>query len=245
MKRFDKVRGSRWFLAVLAVAVGTTLGGCLKDDNQVYQVSAVRALNAVPGSTQLDVFLNQNKLNFDNVAWEDEVFAYADTLPYKNAWPNDRVVSIVDPADYPNAEPLVQKTVTFVPGKFYSLYVVGYEEMEVLATEDDLTSPALGEAKIRFIHLCPDAPSLDFEVGRETGDALRVDDIAFKEYTDFTAIESSEAYIVNFIDHDTEDVLHTFEFSPEADMIYTVWVKGLLDNTANDTLDFGHGIITH
>src|SRR3546814_6935 len=135
MRQFRKMRISRWFLVMTVVAMGMLLGGCLKDDNQVYQVSAVRALNAVPGSEQLDVFLDRNKLNFDNEVWEDEAFAYTDIVPYKNAWPNNRVVSIVDPADYPNAKPLVQKTVNFIPGKFYSVYVVGYDDMEVLYTE--------------------------------------------------------------------------------------------------------------
>lgn len=245
MKRFDRVSWSRWFLAIVAIMVGTTLSGCLKGDNQVYQVSAVRALNAVPGSVQLDMFLDQKKFNFDNVAWEDEAFAYADTLPYKNAWPNSRLVSIVDPEDYPNAEPIVQKTINFIPGKFYSVYVVGYDEMELLATEDDLSEPEAGKAKVRFIHLSPDAPALDIEIQAGTGDPMRVDDNAFKEHSDFIAIEGGVACTINFIDHGNQDVLHTFGFSPEAGMIYTVWAKGLLGNTADTALDFGHGVIIH
>src|SRR5690606_12930681 len=158
MRQFGKVRPGTWLLVMMVGVMSTLLGGCLKDDNQVYYVSAVRALNAVPGAEQLDVFLDRNKLNFDDSTRQDEAFAYTDTLPYKNAWPNNRVVSIVDPADYPYAKPLVQKAVHFVPGRFYSLYVVGYDDMEVLYTEDDLRNPAAGEAKVRFIHLSPDAP---------------------------------------------------------------------------------------
>lgn len=244
MKRFDKVRWGRWFLAITAIAVGATLGGCLKDDNQVYQVTAVRALNAVPGSTQLDVFMDQNKLNFDNAAWQDEAFAYTDTLPYKNAWPNNRTVSIVDPADYPNAKPLVQKTVNFISGKFYSLYVVGYDELEVFATEDDLSVPAEGKAKVRFIHLSPETPALDVEVQAGTDDPLLISDKAFKEGSSFAAVDGGVTYTVSFIAHESEDVLHTFGFTPEDGMIYTVWAKGLLDHT-DPTLGFGHGVIVH
>ena len=239
------IRMGRWFLATAVVGVSFVLNGCLKDDNQVYQVSAVRALNAVPASEQLDIFLDQNKLNFDNIAWQDEDFAYTDTLPYKNAWPNNRLVSIVDPMDYPNAKPLIQKTISFAPGKFYSLYVIGYDDMEVLATEDDLSDPADGKIKIRFVHLSPDAPSLDFEIREGADDPLFLSDRAFKEITDFVSVEGELAYTVNFIEHSSGDVLHTFEFTPEDGMIYTVWVKGLLGNTADAVLDFGHGIITH
>src|SRR5690606_23421515 len=139
-------------------------------------------LNAVPGSAQLDIFLDRNKLNFADMTGQDEDFAYTDTLPYKNAWPNNRLVSIVDPADYPHAEPLIQKTINFIPGRFYSLYVVGYDDVEVLSTEDDLSNPEEGKMKIRFAHLSPDAPALDFEVRKEgNSDLLFVTDNVFKE----------------------------------------------------------------
>ncbi len=245
MRQFGKVKISRWFLVVIAVTLGALLGGCLKDDNQVYQVSAVRALNAVPGSEQLDIFLDQNKLNFDKDTWQDEAFAYTDTLPYKNAWPNNRVVSIVDPADYPNAKPLIQKTVNFIPGKFYSLYVVGYDDLEVLSVEDKLVDPEEGKAMVRFIHLSPDAPAIDFEIKAEAGNPLRIDDKAFKETTDFAAIDGDVPYTINFIEHNGGDLLHTFEFTPGAGLIYSVWVSGLLDNTGDAALDFGHGVMAH
>lgn len=245
MKQFGKVGMGRRFLAIIIAAISLVLNGCLKEDNQVYQVSAVRALNAVPGSEQLDVFLDQNKFNFDNTVWQDEDFAYTDTLPYKNVWPNNRLVSVVDPVDYPNAKPLVQKTINFRPGGFYSLYVVGGDDMEVLSTEDDLSDPAAGKVKIRFIHLSPGAPALDFEVRKAAGDSLLINDIAFKEVADFVAVDEGLSYTVSFIAHGSGKVLHTFEFTPGDGMIYTVWVKGLLGNTADPILDFGHGIIVH
>lgn len=245
MKQFGKVGMGSRFLTVMIAAMAFVLNGCLKEDNQVYQVSAVRALNAVPGSAQLDVFLDQNKFNFDNTIWQDEDFAYTDTLPYKNAWPNNRLVSVVDPVDYPNAKPLAQKTIDFRPGRFYSLYVVGYDDMEVLSTEDDLAVPAEGKVKIRFIHLSPGAPALDFEVRKAAGDPLIINDVAFKEVSGFVAVDGGGSYTVSFIAQGSGKVLHTFEFSPEDGMIYTVWAKGLLGSSVDPILGFGHGIIVH
>src|SRR5690606_10484495 len=139
----------------------------------------------------------------------------------------------------------VQKTVNFLPGKFYSLYLVGYDDVEVLYMEDDLTNPPEGKATIRFIHLSPDAPRLDFEIDAGTGEPFHIDDYAFKEFSDFMTIDGDSAYHIRFIAHNSEDVLHTFEFTPAAGMIYTVWVKGLVDNIGDTTLDFDHGIIIH
>ena len=245
MKKFGKARMGGWLTAGAMVLGGLILNGCLKDDNDVYQISAVRALNAVPGSEQLDIFLDQNKLNFDDGVWQDEEFAYMDTLPYKNAWPNHRLVSVVDPKDYPNAAPLVQQAVNFTPGKFYSLYVVGSESVEVLSVEDDLSVPTDGKAKIRFIHLSPDAPPLDFEVQTDIDGPLLFRDVAFKEVTGFVAIGGGRTCRVEFVDHSSGNVRHAFEFALQAHMIYTVWVKGLLGNTADTSVAFGHGIFAH
>lgn len=243
MKRFG-VR-SKWVFAVMAISIGlVTLNGCLKDgDNASYRISAVSALNAVPGSESLDIGLDGHKLNFDNMTGESEAFAFTDTLPYKNAWPGNRLVSVLDPADYPNAHPLVQGTVSFIPGSFYSLYIVGYEKLELVVTADDLSAPAGGKAKIRFIHLSPDAPSLDFGIDR--ADTLIGNDKAFKEATDFTSIDVGEEYTFNIIAHSSGEVLDAVVLAPESGMIYTIWIKGLLGNTGDEALDFGHGIINH
>ncbi|SEK33094.1 DUF4397 domain-containing protein [Parapedobacter koreensis] len=245
MKRFEKLKSSRLLLFGIFVGGMMTLASCLKDDEQgSYQISAVRALNAVPGSASLDIGLDGKQLNFDNASGEDEDFAFGDTLAYKNAWPGNRWVTVFNPADYPNAEPLAQGTVYFTPGRFYSLYVVGYDEdTELMATEDNLSAPGAGKAKIRFINLSPNAPSLDFRV--DDADTLIASNKAFKEVADFSAIDAEETYIFNIIEHSSGNVVHTFEFTPKQDMIYTIWVKGLFENTGDDALDFGHDIITH
>ncbi len=241
MGRFRKTKESRLVFVLVAIAMSLiTLNACLKDSEGVNQVSAVRALNAVPGSTGLDIGLDQNQIN-ERLLGEE--FAYGDTLPYKNAWPGRRLVRIFDPIRNAATPPLVQGTVDFVPGRFYSLYVAGSKNIQLMATEDDLSAPGEGKAKIRFIHLSPDAPSLDF--GIEGADALLASDKAFMTVVGFSTIDAGETYTFNIIAHDSGDVLHAFEFTPENDMIYTVWAKGLVENTTKPALGFGHGIITH
>lgn len=229
---------------MVAVAVIVfTLSACLKDDGGVNQISAVRALNAVPGSPKLDIGLDGNKLNYDQNTGRNEDFAYLDTLPYKNAWPGNRLVRVFDPEDGPSAPPVVQGTVGFTPGKFYSLYVVGHEAIELMATEDDLSAPAAGKAKLRFIHLSPDAPALDFGIAGE--ETLLATNKAFKSIEGFFAVDADEAHTFRITDHGSDDVLHAFEFTPKAGLIYTVWVRGLLEHEGSETLDFGHEIIIH
>lgn len=233
-------------IATLAFTVGlVTLNGCLKDDdNGLYQVSAVRALNAVPGSDQLDIALNESWLNYVPETDGVEDFAYRDTLAYKRAWPGMRIVRVFESGNASNEGLLAQESVQFVPGQFYSLYVVGLEEdIELIQTVDDLSEPAAGKAKVRFINLSPDAPALDF--GIEGENTFIANDIAFKEAEGFAAVEGGEIRTFNIIEHGSGDVVHSFEFKPESGRIYTVWVRGLFENEGNAELDLGHDIIVH
>ncbi|MFC3198699.1 DUF4397 domain-containing protein [Parapedobacter deserti] len=241
MRRFESKRIGRLFLGlVLSVA---TFSACLKDEAEVDQISAVRALNAVPGSGQFDIGLDQNQLNFDRHAMKAEDFAYGDTLPYKNAWPGNRWVRVFETGSGASTQPVVQGTVQFLPGRFYSLYVVGHEELEVMITEDDLSAPEEGKAKIRFVHLSPDAPALDFGIAGE--EAFIASNKAFKGVEDFSSIDAGETYRFNILEHRNGNVIHTFEFAPSKGMIYTIWAKGLIDHDGDTALDFGHDIIVH
>lgn len=246
MRRLGRVIKNRGLVATLACVLGlVTLGSCLKDDDSgVFQVSAVRALNAVPGSDQLDIGLNESWLNYDLQTERIEDFAYCDTLPYKQAWPGTRVVRVFERGNITNSGLLAQGSVQFVAGQFYSLYVVGLEDdIELMVTGDDLSEPAAGKAKIRFINLSPDAPELDFGIdGVET---LIANNIAFKEVEDFSTVDAGEAYRFNIIEHGTGNVVHSFEFTPKSEGIYTIWVRGLFENEGNAELDLGHEIIVH
>ncbi|WP_257666221.1 DUF4397 domain-containing protein [Parapedobacter tibetensis] len=237
-----KIKRRRLGLIIAAIVVSfIALNACLKDgDNGLSQISATAALNAVPGSEGLDIGLDQNQLN-NRVLGEE--FAYGDTLPYKNAYSGRRLVRVFDPNRNQTTPPLAQGTVDFTPGKFYSLYVVGYEEIQLMVTEDDLSNPSEGKAKIRFLHLSPDAPALDLEV--EEVDTLLASNKKFKEVTEFSVIDAGDTYTFNIIEYGSDEVVHSFDFTPASGMIYTIWAKGLLENTNDDSLGFGHGIITH
>lgn len=245
MKEFGQLEKWNRVSRVIALAtlVVVTFSACLKDnDNGPEQISAVAALNAVPGSQGLDIGLDNNQLN-DRYWGED--FVYTDMLPYKNAFPGSRLVRVFNPQRTPDTPPLAYETVDFAPGSFYTLYVVGYEEDEIqlMVTEDDLSAPGEGSAKLRFIHLSPDAPALDII---ETGDdAEGAGNIKFMDVVDFATVDAGEAYTFEILEHGGNDVIHSFDFTPESDRIYTIWVKGLVESEDDESLAFGHEVITH
>lgn len=240
MVRFRKFRKrNRLFLGLLMFSTAVVFSSCLKDDTGgPSQISATTAVNAVPGSEGFDIALDNNLLNDPYLG---EEFVYTDVLPYKNAYPGSRLVRVFDPQGTPDTPPLVYETVNFVAGSFYSLYVVGYDELEIMVTEDDLSDPGEGNAKIRFIQLSPDAPALDImDAG---GDATLASNMEFKDVVDFTTLEAGEAYTFNVMENGGTDVVHTFDLTPESNRIYTVWIKGLFESEGDETLAFGHEVI--
>lgn len=240
MRRFrTSTRWHRLFLTLSGMAMGVVaFSSCLKDDTGPSQISATAALNAVPGSEGLDIGLDNNQLN-DRYWGED--FVYTDVLPYKNAYPGSRLVRVFDPGT-PNAEPLTYETVNFQPGKFYTLYVVGDDELQIVVTEDDLTAPGEGNAKIRFMQLSPDAPALD--IRESTGGDVRAEDLKFMDVGDFFTVEADEPYVFDVTEAGSNEVIHSIDLTPESNTIYTIWIKGLFDNSEDNDLAFGHDVIT-
>ena len=238
MKKLNiHLRPSR--LAFLSVLLGAaiTFGGCLKDDNGPSQIASTAAIIAVPGSEGLDIALDNNLLN--DPYWGEQ-FGYVDVLPYKNAYPGSRLVRVFDPEGAPDDGPLAYETVNFVAGNFYSLYVVGDDRLEIMVTEDDLSEPGDGHAKIRFMQLSPDAPELD--IAEPDRDTILAANMKFKDVTDFIKFDADEPHTFNITAHDGGKLADTISITPKNNSIYTIWLKGLF-TTEDEQKAFGHALI--
>lgn len=227
-------------LLLLAVAA-FTLSSCLKGGEPAeIRVARAAFLNAVPASEGVDIGLDQNQVNNSNA--ENSDFAYGDTLGYVNAFPGQRWVRVFDPERDIYDAPLTEGTINFIPGEAYTIYVVGYDELGLVATADNLSEPASGKAKIRFINLSPDAPSLSF--GRSGEEPLIASDKEFKKYSDFTEIDAGETHTFGITTHQGGDLVHSFSLNLEEGGIYTIWAKGLYNDNLPNT-DFGHGVMEY
>lgn len=225
----------------LLMAIGAfTLSSCLKGGEPTeIHVARVAFLNAIPSSEGVDVALDNNLVN--NSYSDNPDFAYGDTLAYVNAFPGQRWVRVFDPERGFYEAPLAQATINLTPGEAYTIYVVGHDEIGLVASADKLGEPESGNAKIRFINLSPDAPSLDF--GIRGADGLIGNDKEFKEYSDFVEIDAGEAHTFDITLHGSDDLTHSFSLSLEEGGMYTIWAKGLFSDAPEAT--FGHGVMQY
>lgn len=223
------------------LAIGAlTLSSCLKGGEPTeIQVAKLAFLNASPESEGFDVGLDQRLVN--SVSSENNAFAYGDTLGYFNAFPGQRWVRIFEPEAAAGEQPLAQGVINLTPGQAYTVYVTGHGELGLVASNDDLGAPATGKAKIRFINLSPDAPSLDFGIRGE--EALIGSDKAFEKYSDFVEVDAGEAYTFDIAAHESGDLAHSFSLTLDEGGIYTIWAKGLFSDVPEAA--FGHGVMAY
>ncbi|UIR55093.1 DUF4397 domain-containing protein [Sphingobacterium sp. SRCM116780] len=220
------------FFGLTVMVLMLTLNSCnkLDDDYSYVEISAVSAVNVVPGSAGLDIGLDQNKLNN---GWE--VFSYNHVLNYKNAYPGNRLVRVFDPKAMAGDTALVRKNVNFTPGKYYSLYIIGKDKIDVLATEDDFGVLKTGLAKFRFMNLSPEAPKLTLTLN--TTDSLSVKDKMYKDLSAFKNIKSSETYTLKINGAGMTELVG--EFKPEDKEVYTIYAAGLKSsNESNKKYSF-------
>lgn len=224
------------------VASVLTLSSCLKGgDATEIQVARLAFLNASPGSEGLDVGLDQRLVN--GISPDNPDFAYGDTLGYFNAFPGQRWVRVFEPEAAAGVQPLAQGTINLAPGEAYTVYVVGHEELSLMATSDDLRAPESGKAKIRFVNLSPDAPALDF--GIRGSESLLSSDKEFMKYSGFVAVDAGAARTFDITVHEGGELAHSFTLTLADGGIYTVWAKGLYEDDSQPGLAFGHGLMEY
>jgi hypothetical protein len=115
----------------------------------------------------------------------------------------------------------------------YSVFAVNYlSSIEPLVLVDNLATPAPGTAHVRFIHLSPDAPTVDITLA---DGATVFDDVSFKENTGFTPLAAGSYDLEVRDETGTVTVLALGEIMLETGKIYTVFASGLLNGSGGET----------
>src|SRR5690606_12185853 len=123
--------------------------------------------------------------------------------------------------------PVYDTEIKLFQGKYYSLFIGGKSgSLTSVLTEDDMTIPPQGKAKIRFVNLSPDSGALDFKMNNENTIASNK---KFKEYTSFHEIGVGN-YTAKIESHEGDAIEIPVELKVEDGKIYTVWARGLVNS---------------
>jgi len=212
------------------------LNSCKKDDDDGPEEPAnYMVVHSSPGSAAVELYL-------DDVKASTSPIAYGTNSAYATIAPKQYNVKI---AAVNTINPLAETSVNLNEGRYHSIFVYDTllnSKVKVFTTEDDLSTPPSGKAKIRFLHFSPPSPA-----GNLAFDILGNNTVLFanRSYAD-VASDGSKA---NFINVDagtyTVDVRIASSQIPvfsvpgvvvEAGKIYTLIAKGKVSGSGETAI---------
>jgi hypothetical protein len=201
------------------------MASCLDDDNdpqnQPMPVAYVSIYHASPNAPELDVFVDGRAVNR---------LDFTDYTGYLNFYTGTRNFK-VNPFNASNA--LVDTTITFADGAFYSMFIVNnLSNVEALTVRDSASAPSTGKAKIRFINLSPDASALD--VISNEGGAPMFEAQEFKQASDFVEVDAANSSFVIKPAGQSEELVEVSDTELRPGRFYTIIARGFANPPAGN-----------
>ena len=208
-------------LFLLFAVLISSFNSCAKGEESSVNVISLSVIHASPGLPAIDFYYNGDRINGDSI------IAYGDTIP--NKFFNSGTASVVV-KKYISSTTYISTSIEFESEKNYSFFIAGKpNEVTYLLTNDDLSAPASGKAKLRFINLSPDAPDLSFKM--DSGNLFG--SMAFKSYSEFSLVDPG-VHVISIHNSASGAKLAEQNLTIEAGKVYTVWAKGLSTTTESD-----------
>ena len=181
--------------------------------------SRLRAVHNVAGGPNVDLFVDSKPV-LSNVPYK----AISDYLLLDSGQHNIAVFPVNDSA------PLVEVSLKLDPNTSYTALVhgdVSEGQIDVLALEDNLNCPSLGDAHLRFVHAAATVPAVDIYAN----DSLIFENVSYGQTGRPTYLPvPSGTYYVDVKPANTDDVAFSAKLTFEDGGIYTVTATGLLNN---------------
>lgn len=199
------------------------LGACKKSDMTDIgnvQTAAVGVVHAAAGMPALDVAFDNNRLNV-------KYFNYTDRIDYLNAYSGSRNFKIF--AATSSSTPLLAKDLSFVNGKYYTVFIVDTSsKMDLVAVRDSSRDAGIDSVRLRFANMSPDAPALDlYAKGNPSPIATN---ITYKTAGNFFSYRSEANVVFELRTTGQSTLLATMDpLNLYKGNIYTIWCGGYLN----------------
>lgn len=181
---------------------------------------------------ELDVFVDDRQVNR---------LEFTDYTGYLNFYTGERNFKI-NPFNATNA--LIDTTVNFADGAFYSMFIVNnLSNVEALTVRDSASAPASGKAKIRFINLSPDANALDVVSNEDTAPLFAAQ--VFKQPSNFIELDAAEASFVIKPAGGTDELVSVSDINIQPGKFYTIIARGFANPPAGNSNELSLEVIVN
>lgn len=211
---------------------------CSKDNTEAN--ASLMIVNASPNGANIDAAVNGSVIVTN--------MAYPANSGYKSVTSGTSNVTVSETG---STTTFLNGSLNLEAGSYYTLYVTdSANKRKATVTKDDLTPPSAGKAKIRLLHLSPNAPAVDITATSGATSSASFNNRSFNDvstngsYAAFTEIDAGPL-TVTVKNAGSSTVLANIPtgISLQAGKIYTVIIKGFVGGTASQAL--GVEVITH
>lgn len=216
-------------LLIISVSLFALFGftACSEDESPVMPVptetSLVKVVHASPDAPGVDLLVD-NKVAGTNLTFPNNT-GYLKV----NSGTRNVKVNVTG-----SSTTVIEANLPLMANKNYSVFAVNsVSNIEAIVLEDDLTAPASGKAHVRFIHLSPDAPSVDITL---TDGTVVFGDFQFKEASAFSPLNAGTYDLQARVAGTSTVALNLPGIQLEAGKIYTVFAKGFLGGSGAQAL---------
>lgn len=209
---------TRTLLCAAAMGLLTlNLAGC----PDLGPTARVRIVHASPDAPAVDICGNGVPL-----VWAGPL-SFSAATPYLGATPGTYAVRVVAADAACDSAAVIEASLSLGLGTDTTVVAIDrLAAIHPLVLADDNSAPAVGQARIRFVHASPDAPTVDITL--EDGTTL-YDDVAFGENGGYISLPAG-TYTLQLRDATGTDLLLTLAPLPvTGGNVYTLFAVGLLN----------------
>jgi hypothetical protein len=213
----------RFAITLTALLPALTFMGCKKEKDAEPARAKVMVVHASPNNGPVDVLIDNNRVTLTPLSFTNVT---AGNYLEVNAGARNIKVTAAGNVTLIDANP------TLEADKNYSIFAIntssnpGVQSAEALVITDDLMAPATGMAKVRFLHLAPDAPAVDIVAVAGSIVIPLVQNLAYKGTTNFTPVTAGTYNLEVRVAGTTTRVLDLPNTSIAAGKILTVFARG-------------------
>ncbi|BCJ95960.1 hypothetical protein acsn021_35290 [Anaerocolumna cellulosilytica] len=179
----------------------------------------LRVFHAVADAPNVDVYANDTLLVRDLTYGE-----YTEYLPVPN---NNYRITLYEAGTRDN--PLVSNMFMVTDDTMATIAAVGtLEDLGLLSIPDNMTNPSSGNAKVRFVHLSPDAPAVDITL--QDGTVL-LPDVSYKQMTQYIEVSPGDYTLEVRVAGTDVVALTVSDLDLEEDTLYSIYAIGLAEGT--------------
>ncbi|MVN21048.1 DUF4397 domain-containing protein [Mucilaginibacter arboris] len=226
----------RLFLGRLMVAcIGLIVFSCNNSGVSPTNYSRLQVINTLAGSTPINFSLNSTKKNSTSITFPG-TSGYVTTTP---GMPYLQIALATTPGVY-----FYNATLNLKTDSSYSVFITGTTQPQAYTsvfTWDDLSSPSIGKAKVRFVNASLSSTNLDVTINAVAG----FTNVAFKGVGKFVEVPAGTYEFRAYSTGSTSSSLAILSNQVLADgKVYTLYAQGVVGNTAT-TSAFGLSLISN